>query len=55
MNALPKHIENQLQRLLAQGLPTDKIAFMMGLRRSAVEAAKSKVTKVKRAAKRQLR
>jgi hypothetical protein len=36
---LPEHIETQLHRLIAEGLPADQIAFMMKLDRGVVEEA----------------
>ncbi len=36
---LPEHIEEQLHRLIAEGLPVDEIAFMMRLDKRVVEEA----------------
>lgn len=36
---LPEHIEAQLHRLIAEGLPADQIAFMMRLSREVVDEA----------------
>lgn len=38
MNKLPDHIQAQLRRLIAEGLPVEQIAFMMRLSRETVEA-----------------
>ena len=39
MKKLPEHVETQLHRLIEEGLPVDKIAFMMRLSRDTVESA----------------
>jgi len=39
MNKLPEHIEEQLNQLIDEGMPVDKIAFMMRLSREVVESA----------------
>ena len=38
MNKLPDHIQAQLRRLIAEGLPAEQIAFMMRLSREIVDA-----------------
>ena len=38
MTKLPEHIMAQLRHLIAEGLPADKIAFMMRLSREVVDA-----------------
>jgi hypothetical protein len=39
MKTLPKHIDEQLHRLIAESLPADEISFMMRLDRKVVEEA----------------
>jgi hypothetical protein len=39
MNTLPAHIQEQLQQLIAEGLPADEIAFMLRLDQRVVEEA----------------
>ena len=39
MKKLPEHIEAQLNRLIDEGMPAEKIAFVMRLSKKVVEAA----------------
>jgi hypothetical protein len=39
MKKLPVHIEEQLNRLIDEGMPADEITFMMRLSRDVVDSA----------------
>jgi hypothetical protein len=39
MNKLPQHIEAELRRLIAEGMPSDQIAFMMQLDKRVIDEA----------------
>jgi len=43
MKALPEHIQEELHRLIREGLPAEQIAFMMRLSRETVESEMSRI------------